>query len=55
MKRTRRLNVLVSDEERKMMQTLAESSGITASDWMRLRIREAFRNLSIKATGQRRR
>ena len=41
-KRTRRLSMLISDEEWTMLQSLAERDGITASDWVRLRIREAY-------------
>jgi hypothetical protein len=39
--RDKRLNVLVSSEEMEWLQTLADEAGITASDWVRLRIREA--------------
>lgn len=40
--RDKRLNVLVSAEELEKLQALADKAGITASDWVRLRIREAF-------------
>jgi hypothetical protein len=40
-RRPRRLNVLISDEEWAMLQYLADKAGITASDWIRMRIREA--------------
>lgn len=40
-KRTRRLSMLISDEEWSMLQQLAEQAGLSASDWVRLRIREA--------------
>jgi hypothetical protein len=47
-KRTRRLSMLISDDEWKMLQSLADGSGITASDWVRLRIREAFESAPPK-------
>lgn len=40
--RDKRLNVLVSAEELEMLQAIADKAGITSSDWIRLRIREAF-------------
>jgi hypothetical protein len=33
--------MLISDQEWKMLQELADRAGITASDWVRTRIREA--------------
>ena len=33
--------MLISDDEWVMLQQLADKAGITASDWVRLRIREA--------------
>jgi hypothetical protein len=39
--RDKRLNVLMSAEEMQWLQTLADEAGITASDWIRLKIREA--------------
>lgn len=41
-KRNRRLSMLISDEEWEMLQALAEQAGITASDWVRMRIRIMF-------------
>jgi hypothetical protein len=40
--RNRRLSMLISDEEWAMLQTVAERAGLTASDWVRQRIREAY-------------
>jgi hypothetical protein len=41
-KRNRRLSMLINDQEWTMLQSLADRAGITASDWVRMRIREAF-------------
>jgi len=41
-KRNRRLSMLISDDEWEMLQALADGTGLTASDWVRLRIREAY-------------
>jgi hypothetical protein len=51
--RPRRLNVLISDEEWAMLQALADRAGITASDWIRLRIREASEQLPTKTKPKR--
>ena len=40
--RTHRLSMRISEEEWKMLEALADVAGITASDWVRLRIREAY-------------
>jgi hypothetical protein len=40
--RDKRLHMLLSQDEWVMLQSLAERLGVTASDWVRLRIREAF-------------
>jgi hypothetical protein len=48
--RDKRLNVLVSADELDMLQALAEKAGVTASDWVRLRIREAFNAEKPKRT-----
>jgi hypothetical protein len=40
--RDKRVQMLFSQEEWAMLQTLAERAGITASDWVRLRVREAY-------------
>jgi hypothetical protein len=40
--RDKRLNVLMSVDELEMLQALADKAGITSSDWIRMRIREAF-------------
>jgi hypothetical protein len=47
-KRTRRLSMLISDDEWKMLQALADGAGITASDWVRMRIREAHESAPPK-------
>jgi hypothetical protein len=39
--RDKRLHMLLSQEEWQTLQDLAERDGITPSDWVRLRIREA--------------
>jgi hypothetical protein len=39
-RRDKRVQMLFSDEEWAMLQELAESNGVTASDWVRLRVRE---------------
>jgi hypothetical protein len=41
-RRDKRVQMLFSQEEWAMLQTLAETTGITASDWVRLRVREAY-------------
>lgn len=41
-KRDKRLHMLLSQEEWSMLQELADRDGVTASDWVRLRIREAY-------------
>jgi len=40
--RTHRLSMRISEDEWNMLESLADSAGITASDWVRLRIREAY-------------
>ena len=40
-RRDKRLHMLLSQDEWAALQALAEQAGITASDWVRLRIREA--------------
>jgi uncharacterized protein (DUF1778 family) len=39
--REHRLSMRISEEEWRMLQSLADAAGVTASDWVRLRIREA--------------
>jgi hypothetical protein len=39
--RTRRLSMLISDEEWEKLQALAEAEGITASDYVRMFVRRA--------------
>jgi hypothetical protein len=40
--RTRNLRLIVSDEELNMAHTLAENTGVTMSDIIRMLIREAY-------------
>lgn len=40
--RTHRLSMRISEEEWDMLQAMADSAGISASDWVRLRIRDAY-------------
>ena len=40
--RDKRVQMLFSQEEWAMLRSLAERTGITASDWVRLRVREAY-------------
>jgi hypothetical protein len=42
LRRDKRVQMLFSQEEWAMLQALSESAGITASDWVRLRVREAY-------------
>lgn len=46
--RSRRMNVLMTNEERAMLQALADERGVTASDWVRLAVRNAFDALKKK-------
>jgi uncharacterized protein (DUF1778 family) len=46
--RDHRLNVRVSHEEWEMLQALAEAKGVTASDYIRLFIREQHEQTSSK-------
>lgn len=39
--RNRRLSMLISDEEQRMLQDLADADGVTASDYVRLFVRKA--------------
>jgi hypothetical protein len=41
-KRDKRLHMLLSQDEWAQLQELADRAGITPSDWIRLRIREAY-------------
>jgi hypothetical protein len=40
--RTHRLSMLISDDEWAMLQAVAEKRGVTASDWVRMHIRDAY-------------
>jgi hypothetical protein len=51
-KRTRNLNVRISDEELAMLAELAERDGLTSSDWLRFTIRRAHTKV-FGATKQR--
>jgi DNA-binding GntR family transcriptional regulator len=44
--RSRRLSMLISDEEHDMLQALAEREGVTASDYVRLHIRRTHAELA---------
>lgn len=44
--RTRRINVLVTDEELEMLRKLADSKGVTISDYIRLGARDAYAKLT---------
>lgn len=51
MKRTKRFDVRLSAEERRMLRVVAEHEGLSSADWVRQRVREAFnRPLTITAT-----
>lgn len=39
--RTKRLHMLLSDEEHDMLSQLAAADGLTVSDWLRLTLRRA--------------
>ena len=39
--RTKRLHVMLSDEEHEMVEALADIRGLSVSDWTRFMIREA--------------
>ena len=43
LKREKRVQMLFSDEEWAMLQELADRDGVTASDWVRIRVREGHR------------
>jgi hypothetical protein len=43
-RREKRVQMLFSDEEWAMLQELATRDGVTASDWVRLRVREGYAN-----------
>jgi hypothetical protein len=40
--RDKRVQMLFSREEWSMLQALADRDGVTASDWVRLRVREGY-------------
>jgi len=42
-KRTKALNVRMTDEETAMLDAVAERDGQSVSDWIRVTIRQAFR------------
>ena len=44
-KREKRVQMLFSEEEWAMLQELADRDGVTASDWVRTRVREGHRTL----------
>jgi len=42
-KRTKHLNVRLTDEETRMLEALAQNDGLSISDWIRQSVRHAFR------------
>ena len=40
--RDKRVQMLFSQEEWQMLQELAERQGVTASDWVRMKVRELY-------------
>ena len=49
--RQNQFKILLSDEERRMLDELAENSGVTASDYLRLYIRREHEQLGTARTG----
>jgi hypothetical protein len=49
--RPNQFKILLSDEERTMLDALAESSGVTASDYLRIVIRREHEQLGTVKTG----
>jgi hypothetical protein len=45
--RTRRFNVLLSEDELRMLQHVADSYGLSASDYFRLKLREDYETTQI--------
>jgi hypothetical protein len=41
-RRDKRVQMLFSQEEWAMLQEMADRQGVTASDWVRMKIREAY-------------
>jgi hypothetical protein len=52
-RRDKRVQMLFSDEEWAMLQDLAAQNGVTASDWVRLRVREGHAATFGAATSKR--
>lgn len=48
MKRENQFKVLLSDEERRELERLAASRGLTASDWVRQQVRAESAKLPAK-------
>lgn len=53
-RRDKRVQMLFSQEEWAMLQELAERGGVSASDWVRLRVRESHAALPAPATPKKR-
>lgn len=49
--RPNQFKILLSDEERVMLDELAEGRGLTASDYLRTCIRDEYAQLQTKQTG----
>jgi len=49
--RPNQLKILVSDDELRMLRELAERDGVTASDYVRLFIREEYKQIIVEKQG----
>ncbi|HEY3498355.1 MAG TPA: hypothetical protein VGK73_26860 [Polyangiaceae bacterium] len=45
-RREKRVQMLFSDEEWAMLLELADEDGVTASDWVRLRVRQGYAEMA---------
>lgn len=46
--RTKKLTILISDDERAALQALADAEGLSASDWLRQAVRKGIAALEAK-------
>lgn len=46
--RSHQLKIKISDNEKKWLEELALSRGLTSSDWLRLMLRDAYREHKTK-------
>lgn len=53
-KRDKQLHVLLSDEEERMLEAVADRRGLTSSDWIRQTIRQAYESDPAFQQGSRR-